>query len=235
MDTMTDDFHLLTGAYAVDALEADERARFERHLAGCDDCQLEVASFRDATTALAVASTTPAPPGMRSAVLNEVDRTRQVSPLTATPSAGRTRQASWLAAAAAAVVAVGLAGLLIRAQGRIDDLEQTSELALAPDAESVVLAGSPDTELRLTWSDQLGRGVLVGGRVADPGPGSDYQLWIVADGEPRSLGVFEPDGGRVELGIGDLPAPGDIVAITIEPDGGSPAPTTEPGLSATVL
>ncbi len=231
---MTDDLHLLTGAYAVDALDAEERLRFERHLAGCEDCQIEVASFRDATTALAAASSTPVPSGLRAAVLAEVDHTRQVSPLTAMARPAPPRRTGWLlAAAAATVAAVGLGGLLVRAEGRIDDLEQTSELALAPDAQSVVLEDSA-TDLRLTWSDTLDRGVLVGGQMADPGPGSDYQLWIVTDGEPRSVGVFEPDGGHVELGIGDLPQPGDTVAVTIEPDGGSPAPTTEPAMFATV-
>ena len=38
------DLHKLTGAYAVDALDELERARFEQHLTECDDCRAEVAS-----------------------------------------------------------------------------------------------------------------------------------------------------------------------------------------------
>ncbi|HEY9395441.1 MAG TPA: zf-HC2 domain-containing protein, partial [Nocardioides sp.] len=43
------DIHALSGAYAVDALDDIERARFEEHLAVCADCRDEVASLRDTT------------------------------------------------------------------------------------------------------------------------------------------------------------------------------------------
>ena len=36
------DVHSLTGAYAVDALDDLERARFEQHLATCADCVAEI-------------------------------------------------------------------------------------------------------------------------------------------------------------------------------------------------
>ena len=39
---MSDDIHALSGAYAVDALDDVERARFERHLANCEACRAEV-------------------------------------------------------------------------------------------------------------------------------------------------------------------------------------------------
>ena len=47
------DMHPLSGAYAVDALDDLERARFERHLAECPDCTAEVASLREAAAMLA--------------------------------------------------------------------------------------------------------------------------------------------------------------------------------------
>src|SRR5262249_37930017 len=45
--------HELAAAYALDALDADERRAYETHLAGCGRCQEEVASFRETTAALA--------------------------------------------------------------------------------------------------------------------------------------------------------------------------------------
>ena len=47
------DLHKLTGAYAVDALDDLERARFEQHLAECDDCRAEVAELRETAALLA--------------------------------------------------------------------------------------------------------------------------------------------------------------------------------------
>ncbi|MGF7235476.1 MAG: anti-sigma factor family protein [Frankia sp.] len=41
----SDDAHLELGAYLLDALEPDERVAFERHLAGCLDCQAELADW----------------------------------------------------------------------------------------------------------------------------------------------------------------------------------------------
>ena len=46
------DIHALSGAYAIDALDDVERARFERHLAECADCRAEVASLREAAALL---------------------------------------------------------------------------------------------------------------------------------------------------------------------------------------
>ena len=59
------------------------------------------------------------------------------------------------------------------------------------------------------------------------------ELWLVpGDGVPRSLGVIEgggADGLRVPLDRlgGVAPAPGDALAVSLEPPGGSPtgAPT----------
>ena len=46
---MSEELHTLVGLYVVDALDDDERARFEAHLAGCPACQQEVAEFRSTT------------------------------------------------------------------------------------------------------------------------------------------------------------------------------------------
>ena len=56
------DIHKLTGAYALDAVDDIERARFEQHLATCEDCRAEVAELRETAALLAddVAVTAPA-------------------------------------------------------------------------------------------------------------------------------------------------------------------------------
>jgi hypothetical protein len=42
------DAHTLAGAYAMDAISGRDRVRFERHLAGCQECTQEIASLREA-------------------------------------------------------------------------------------------------------------------------------------------------------------------------------------------
>src|SRR5256714_15435488 len=45
--------HELSAAYALDALDGDELRAYEAHLAGCERCREDVASFRATAGALA--------------------------------------------------------------------------------------------------------------------------------------------------------------------------------------
>jgi anti-sigma factor RsiW len=45
--------HELSAAYALDALDGDELEAYETHLAGCEQCRGDVASFRATASALA--------------------------------------------------------------------------------------------------------------------------------------------------------------------------------------
>jgi anti-sigma-K factor RskA len=45
--------HELSAAYALDALDGDERREFEEHLTHCAECREDVASFQEAASALA--------------------------------------------------------------------------------------------------------------------------------------------------------------------------------------
>ena len=53
---MDAEIHELSAGYALDALDPEERDAYERHLAGCRECQEELASFWE------VAEPSPLPP-----------------------------------------------------------------------------------------------------------------------------------------------------------------------------
>jgi anti-sigma-K factor RskA len=63
-----------------------------------------------------------------------------------------------------------------------------------------------------------------------PAPeGKDYEIWVFEDGVPQRAGLFQQPGvtmltRRVE--------PGQTVAVTLEPDGGVDAPTSDPLFTA---
>jgi anti-sigma-K factor RskA len=62
-----------------------------------------------------------------------------------------------------------------------------------------------------------------------PAPaGKDYQIWFIAEGKPVPGGVFKPDEqGHVEMQA-EIPAnarSASAFAITLEPQGGTVAPT----------
>ena len=75
-----DDWHLLTGSYAVDALTGPEREGFERHLHHCVSCDAEVRGLRETAARLAMARSLRPPPGLQDRVLAAAYRTRQLGP-----------------------------------------------------------------------------------------------------------------------------------------------------------
>ena len=58
---MSSDPHDLLAAYALDALDDDERERFERHLPDCEECSEQLALLREPVAALAYAAEGPVP------------------------------------------------------------------------------------------------------------------------------------------------------------------------------
>jgi Anti-sigma-K factor rskA/Putative zinc-finger len=73
--------HVLTGSYALDALGAQERTEFERHLQHCPSCQAEVRGLRETAARLAIARSARPPAQMEQRVLAATYRTRQLPPL----------------------------------------------------------------------------------------------------------------------------------------------------------
>jgi anti-sigma-K factor RskA len=230
MSRSSDDIHLLAGAYALDALEGDERTRFEQHLPGCDSCRHDLEGFQEATEVLAQAVAESPPPSLRDRVLDEVQRTRQVSRLDRSRSGRRRLRPATLVAAAAVLVALACAALAIDARRDVDRLEEQvalAELAQAPDLTSVELAGGPGSAW-FTYAASQDRGVLMGDGL-EPAPHlHTYQLWVISEGVPRPAGVFDPDAeGHVRLDVPEVPQPGDRLAVTVEPTGGSLRPTSD--------
>jgi hypothetical protein len=129
---LRNDLHTLTGVYALDALDtAREVARFERHMNRCESCTSEVRGFRETGTRLAMAVAAQPPPSLRTAVMADVARTRQLPAVD-----DRARHARpvprltllpRLAAAGAALglaAAVTLAVVLVNTQNQLSQTQQ---------------------------------------------------------------------------------------------------------------
>src|ERR1043165_4078342 len=96
---MSHDPHDLLAAYALDALDEEEREQFERHLADCDECSEQLALLREPVAALAYAAEGPVPP--------EALRGRVIEGARAEPRAAviKLRRRNWPLAAVAGVAA----------------------------------------------------------------------------------------------------------------------------------
>ena len=64
--------HELLGAYALDAVDVDERAAFEAHLATCSACAQELDELRAMLADLAESTAVAPPPALRARVLQGV-------------------------------------------------------------------------------------------------------------------------------------------------------------------
>jgi len=78
---MTNDIHLLTGAYVLDSLDDADRDVFTQHLDECEGCAGEVAELRETVVRLADDSWAVPPPRLRQNVMDQIRTTRQLPPL----------------------------------------------------------------------------------------------------------------------------------------------------------
>lgn len=223
--------HDLTAGYALDALDAEERVAYEEHLAGCARCQEELASFWTVTEALAVgASGPPPPPQLRERIVGAARAERQV----VVPFEARRRRLVPTLGAAAAVAAAAAIGLGLYSISLSGDLDETRSALAQQQQAAAVLADPGATTVALAAGDgrlvvaRDGRAVLALSGLASPPAGSTYQAWVVRPDGPVSAGVFTASTGSTLVSLGARVAPADVVAVTIEREGGAEAPTSDP-------
>ncbi|WP_353816437.1 anti-sigma factor domain-containing protein [Agromyces sp. SYSU T00266] len=140
------------------------------------------------------------------------------------------RPAAIVAAAAAAVLVIAGAVVGVNWPGPTGWGAQRSvqEIAAAPDAESVTVASADGGELTIVWSAELGRSAVRASALPDVGAESTYELWYIDEAGARPAGTFDPDDGDAYVVLDGEFTPGVVVGVTVEPAGGSEAPTTDP-------
>ena len=151
-------------------------------------------------------------------------------PLARARSARTRRTTTWLAVAATALGAAVVPSVLAvqqaqRGERAEQQAQALTELLADPDATVVradVAGGG--TAVGVLTADQA---LFTGTGLPEPGAGREYQLWVLRDGEPLPADVMPDDDGSVRALTDDYRA-GDGLAVTIEPAGGSQAPTTDP-------
>ncbi len=248
-------FDTLAAAWALGALDGEDRAAFERHLSdGCDIGQAELRASADALAAVA-RSAPPMipPPEVKEALLRRIAATGSARRETARP-----RPLVWAVASLVAVLAVaGFTATFVatRYEARLGKMtrdavalrasvereeaalrEQIAEYQSAvdllrdPASQVVLLRGlgpSPEANGRVIWHPTAGGHLFVANLATAP-PGKAYELWTIGDGSPRPAGLFRVDASgrgthRIEPLAGGQPV--KVFAVTLEPEGGVPAPT----------
>lgn len=144
------------------------------------------------------------------------------------------RPGAILASAAAAVllIAGAVVGLNWTGIAGWGAQREVQAIASADDAQTATVETAVGGEVTVVWSEQLGRSAILAEGLPDVGDDETYELWYIdASGEELAAtpaGLFDPDGGAAYVVLDGEFEPGLLIGITVEPAGGSDAPTTEP-------
>jgi hypothetical protein len=238
-DELQDVFEL----YSLALLEGEEKSEVEAHLArGCETCQKRLKDAL-AVNAVILASVPQMAPAarLRRRVLAGFGIER--------PGWG------WLGAFAAALMLVVTLWLSVQERRRENELADARRQAIQVAAErdrliqAFQILNQPETK-RVNFGEgkpQPPRGnifvhpklgvLLIASNLPALPAGRTYEMWVIptATGAPRPAGLFEANAQGSAINL--LPGPFDslyAVAISVEPDTGSPAPTTTPIVVAPV-
>jgi len=236
------DLHLLTGVYAVDALTGGELDEFEKHLEQCPTCAEEVRELRETAARLGLATAIAPPPSMREQVLDATSRVRQLPPsgvrvITADGSRRRRRLIRRLprpiAVTAMAAAIVALAVLQVGTRHQLQQAQTKNQtiasVLAASDARIELGSSTVGGTVTAVVSPHDREAVITAAGMPTPSGARVYQLWVISPAGYRSLGLLPgSSAGAIAPVLADDVQPGDQLAVTIEPAGGTRQPTTIP-------
>ncbi len=246
----------LVAGYALSALEPEDEQELLRHLPACAVCERDLAVHRETLAHLAFAGDTVQPPpslweGIRSEVLSSGAPVSFPHPAAAPDDLARARHSRsargaravpWIAAAAAAVLALGVAGWNVALQREREELSGRLTAAVravqSGPARTVPLTGPGGDVAAVALVGRERVSLVV--RTLPPNDVSSnvYVLWGKwGDGPVEPLAAFDvrTAGTAVVEGL-ELPGPPrpapDLMAITREPGRTAPPTTQQPLLAS---
>ena len=227
---------LLPG-YALGALTAEEAESVRRHVRRCASCAatLRLMAETAASLPLAIEEVKP-PPGLRHRVMAAA---RQAPDPAAAEAERRPvlevlrggfRPSLLAPAAVAAALLVSLLAWNVSLQRQLDQARQ--RLAGEAALHGVMAGGGSGAAGTVTYLPQQGTALVALRGLRAPASGRSYELWLIpASGRPQAVAVFTPDADGTKLLVVGQDIRGSRLAVSDEPEGGSPQPTTAPFVS----
>lgn len=240
--------------YAVGALDPAEESDLKAHLRSCATCQKELAALRGDAALLALAAVGPAPPPRaRQRFVAAISNEPRQQPLHQRLILGTLRP-RWLTfAPMAATLLLAIFSLMLwrldaKLQRRLDrtqaELQETQD-HLKEAHQLVALLHSPDSmhltlvavkspaqpQAKTVYSPKMGRLLLMANNLEPLPEKKVYELWLIpANGSaPMPCGTFWPNAkgdAMMDHSLSEAGIDAKGFAITVEPEGGSTAPTS---------
>ena len=143
-----------------------------------------------------------------------------------------TRGLLTLAASLVILVVLGFGAVTINQYvNRPPEVVALAEIEAAPDAQAATVELTDGGTATAHWAESVGKVVLVSNGLPEISEDESFELWFVReDGTPVAAGVFEPAEGPSTVVLDGEMQAGDTIAVTVEPQGGSPSgePSSEP-------
>ena len=248
MNKTHDELKSLIAPYVLGAISPEELEEVRSHIISCEECMAEADGYSGVVSSLALSVHSEAVPDalidnvMREVRADGAGRPAATSPVPEVSKTGAVTQLrrprpvyNIVAAAAALLIVAVLAGALITTTNELDDTQ--AELAIERErveqlaqTQGAMRLGGPSGEAVGAMLPTDDGGVFVVHGLDDAPSDHTYQVWLIDDDQPISAGTFDPASG-----VGGLQTDHSLdgvegVAVTVEPEGGSRAPTGAPVL-----
>jgi anti-sigma-K factor RskA len=232
---MSPEKHLfdLLPAYALGSLDDEEELQVSEHLATCSICRAELQAFDQVVQDLPLAIAQSEPAGnIKEAIMAHARKDAESvgQPPVQTwwkriTQAMRTSAPAWGMVGLILILILGISNLFL--WGRLNEVERVAQNVFI----SIPMQGTdvtPQAVGMIVVSRDGEHGTLIVDGLPVLDKISQYQLWLIRDGQRTSGGIFSVD----EEGYGNLwvSSPDPLLSysafgITVEPAGGSPGPT----------
>ena len=241
----------LISIYSLGALDGNELREIEEHLkGGCGVCE-EMLKENEKVLSLiphSIPSATPFP-RVKEKLFKKIRATKQIEEKTFAPTFWERLQPLWLRLGGA--VALALLIILFAFNLSLRDRLKEQEIVIStlkeqvtrqneimeflqnPNVVTINLTGlKPDSRAsgRVLWDRKNNNALFYGLNLPPIPSGKIYQLWVIADNTPISMGIFNVDErGNNIIQVANIPHPRKVqkFAVTLEPAGGVPQPTGE--------
>ena len=233
-------FDELKDAFVLGALPEEERRELEEYLAAHPERQAEIDELGSVAGLLALSPREQEPsPELRRSIMDVVEaeaerpRARSGSVLAGLREFLSIRN---LALGAAALLVIGLFSWNMVLQGEMRDLQSRVQSMQASEGDSRMVALEGSGPARQVSAEVMiledHRAVLMAEDMPPVPEDKTFQIWVIEKDVPRPSGVFEVGEDQVAVVVENPVEGADAIAVTVEPEGGSPQPTTDPMLVA---